>query len=91
MIEKIREKLVSRSKSKGVGSVVVAIGMGVALMIGIWVFSVVMSSVDRSSFTSQANSTFDQVTNNVFNAMNLLAVAVIVAAATLILAYFRAR
>lgn len=76
-------------KSKGVtGAVFATVGGAVALMVGIWVVSLVITSVNQDNWTSAANTSYSTVQTTVFNAFTLLAVGLIVLAAAVIISYF---
>jgi len=69
-------------------AVVAVIAASIALFIGIWVVSSVIGSVNQTGWTTTANTTFTSVQNTMWSAMQLLAVGLIVLAASVILAYF---
>lgn len=69
-------------------SVIAVISAATALFIGIWVISSVIGSINQGGWTSTANTTFTNVQTTMWNSLNLLAVGLIVLAASVILAYF---
>lgn len=74
---------------KGItGSVFMVVAGAIALMVGIWVISLVMNSVNQANWSAEANTTYTTTTNTVFNSFTLLAVGLIVLAAAVIIGYF---
>jgi hypothetical protein len=80
-------KLLSR-KGLVTQSVIAVISAATALFVGIWVISSVISSVNQANWSTTANTTFTQVQSIMWSALQLLAVGLIVLAASVILAYF---
>jgi hypothetical protein len=69
-------------------SVIATISAAIALFIGIWVISSVISSINQGGWTTTANTTYTNVQTTMWNALQLLSVGLIVLAASVILAYF---
>jgi len=85
----IKELLLAKSK-KGVvvGGAVAVVSAAIAIFIGIWIVSLVLTSVNQSGWTAQANTTFTSVQNTTWSAFTLLAVGLIALAASIIFLYF---
>jgi len=77
-------------KRKGIvtQSVIAVISAATALFIGIWVISSIISSINQSGWSTQANTTYTNVQTTMWNSLQLLSVGLIVLAASVILAYF---
>lgn len=76
-------------KRKGItGSVFMVVAGAIALMVGIWVISLVINSVSQAGWSAAANTTYTTVQSTVFNSFTLLAVGLIVLAAAVIIGYF---
>jgi len=67
------------------GLVSTLVVVGILLIIGVFVFTTVDSSIDKNSMTADANSTIEDVEDNFFNATSLAVVALIVLAASVII------
>ena len=84
----IKMQAIKSRKGLVTQSVIAVISAATALFIGIWVISSVISSVNQSSWTATANTTYTQVQTIMWSALQLLSVGLIVLAASVILAYF---
>jgi len=69
-----------------------AVGMAVAivlvsttLIVGVWIFTTVQSSVNQGGWTSDANDTFDDIVDTTWSSFNLGVVSLIVIAAVAII------
>jgi hypothetical protein len=69
-------------------SVIAVISASIAIFVGIWVISSVIGSINQGGWSTAANTTFTTVQTTMWNSLQLLAVGLIVLAASVILAYF---
>ena len=92
MDKKVERKLLNLS-NKGIiaASVVMVIGAAITIFIGIWILSLVMTSIDQSSFSTAANTTYAQVQSITWNSIQLLAIGLIVMAFAVIMTFFAVR
>jgi hypothetical protein len=63
--------------------------ISVSLIIGLFVFSTIDNSIDKSPLSAAANASITNVVNNTFSGFNLAAIVVIVVAAAAILLVLR--
>jgi len=87
-MDKKDKLLLTSRKGLVTASVIAVISAATALFVGIWVISTVINSISQANWTSQANTTYSQVQTTMWSALQLLAVGLIVLAASVILAYF---
>lgn len=71
-------KIKKKGETTGPGAIVGAFTIGAVLILFLWINSIFKSSIDRSSWTAEENTTYTKVTGNVNQAFNLGAIFPIV-------------
>lgn len=82
---KIRQMLKNRRGLSAVGMAVAIVLVATTLIVGIWIFTTVQSSVNQAGWSSTANTTFDNVVATTWSSFQLGVVSLIVIAAVAII------
>lgn len=86
---KLFEKKSSKKGNMLIGVATAAVAVAILLFIAILLISKVRGAIDRTDFTADDNTTFDEVSSNVNTALTLVAIGVLVLAAVAIVAFVR--
>lgn len=70
------------------GLAIGAVSLAVTIIIGLYVFSEIRGSIDRTGFDNASNDTFDTVVETTHSGFTLLAILIIVIVAAAILGSF---
>ena len=78
-------ELLSRKGLSAVGMAVAIVLVSTTLIVGVWIFTTVQSSVNQAGWTTSANTTFTNIVSTTWSSFQLGVVSLIVIAAVAII------
>ena len=75
----------NRKGMSAVGMAVAIVLVATTLIVGVWIFTTVQSSVNQADWTTDANDTFDNIVDTTWSSFQLGVVSLIVIAAVAII------
>jgi len=78
-------ELLSRKGLSAVGMAVAIVLVSTTLIVGVWIFTTVQSSVNQAGWTASANTTFTNIVSTTWSSFQLGVVSLIVIAAVAII------